>query len=238
MEKINISVVIPCYNESNRINNCVRELSDFFLSHRDKFNYELIFVDDGSEDNTYEILHISRKVYPFIRIVTYNQNTGKGYAVRRGIEECNYHNILILDCDLSIKPHVLLRIQLLHNLNSERSFIVQGKRRYIVKQPLFRRISGSVFRGLVKFIFQMPFKDSQAPMKFIHNPKNHNFKILFLDLKENGFAYDVELLYACWKNKIMVHELLVDFYDNTDSRVTLKKAVKMFFELLRIRFSS
>jgi dolichyl-phosphate beta-glucosyltransferase len=237
VKKADISVVIPCYNESKRIENCIIELTKFFFSNKDKFEYELIFVNDGSKDDTYHKIKFLSQSYNNIKVFTYNLNAGKGYAVRRGIKEAKYNNILILDSDLSIKPDALLRVAYMHNLYSDRAFMVQGKRRFIVKQSIIRQITGNMFKWFVKALFQMPFSDSQSPFKVLHNVKKHNLQILISDLKEDGFAYDVELLYACWKNRIMVHEIIVDFYDDRDSKVTIKKAMKMFLELLRIRFS-
>lgn len=236
-QKIELSVVIPCYNESNRIEKCIIELTKFFFTHKDKFEYELIFVNDGSKDDTYNKIKYLSKNHNYIRVFTYNLNAGKGYAVRRGIKDAKYNNILILDSDLSIKPDALLRVAYMHNLCSDRAFMVQGKRRFIVKQSLMRQITGNMFKWFVRALFQMPFNDTQSPFKVLHNVKKHNFQILLSDLKEDGFAYDVELLYACYKEHIMVHEIIVDFYDDKDSKVTTKKAIKMFFELLRIRVS-
>lgn len=230
-KKAEISVVIPCYNEYNRINKCFIELIKFFFKNRDKFIYEILFVDDGSTDDTYERLEYLSEDYQNIRVLTYSGNAGKGYAVRKGILEAKYENVLILDADLSIKPDNILRVFYMHNAYADNPYMIQGKRRFIVEQPFLRQLSGVLFKEYVKLLFKLPVKDTQAPFKILHKIPKADIELL----KENGFSYDVELLYKL-SQKYSIHETIVDFYDDRESKVTLKKAIKMFFELWKLKF--
>lgn len=230
--KFKLSVVIPCYNESNRIEKTIIELTKFFFTNRAIFTYELIFIDDGSTDDTYEKVNYMSEQYPNIRVLTYNRNAGKGFAVRTGLKEAKYDNILILDADLSVKPNNLLNSILWFNFNDTEPFAVIGERIQVIKQPIYRIFAGLCFRNLVKVLFKLPFNDTQNPYKVLHNIH----KDFYNYLKTDGFSYDVELLYKLKQYQIDTYKTRVMYFNDTESKVTIKKAIKMFFELLRIRF--
>jgi len=230
--KIGLSVVIPCYNEQNRLQQTVIELVKFFFRNRETFDYEIIFVDDGSKDNTLSILIDFEKRFSHVKWRSYTENKGKGYAVRQGLLSAKYENVLILDADLSVKPDNLLRIMQMYSPFADTTYIVIGKRIQVLPQPLYRQVVGWGFRGLVYLFFQSPFQDSQCPFTFLHKVQ----KQFASELKIDGFAYDVELIHKAQKSRIPIYETAVQYFNDAESKVTLKKAIKMFFELLRIRF--
>ena len=90
-----LSVIIPVYNESSRINR-LKKVIDYCEKHISDF--EIIIVDDGSTDNTLEQIN---KMSEKIKIVHYDKNKGKGYAVRTGIKKSSRDNVLFMDIDLS-----------------------------------------------------------------------------------------------------------------------------------------
>jgi len=228
MAKRTVSIIIPCYNEERRIIktlqhiNSIMELSDF--------KYEVIVVNDGSTDNTLQ------EVWTYItsaskgydgKILTFQKNNGKGYAVRQGLLASRYYNKLILDADHSVQCTELMGL-------SSNDFrikgIIAGSRVYEEKQTILRQALGKGWRWLVRWIAKID-GDTQCPFKFCRMPKH-----FYQGLKVNGFAWDVEMLKRARDEELAeVRWHAVSYYDNRDSKVTLIKAAKMFFELLYIR---
>jgi len=227
VDKKKISVVIPCYNEEKVIVNTINTIRRFFFRHRDKFIYELIFVDDGSNDKTTHLLNVETYDKRNEKLIRYIKNRGKGYAVRTGLLNAKYDTILILDADLSVKIDNLLKVTLWDNA----VILSISKRIQVEKQPFYRIFAGFCFRWLVKIMFLMPYSDTQCPLKVLHNiPKK-----FINELKIDGFSYDVELIHKARQQSIPISEYEVEYFNNEDSSVTLKKTIKMFLELLRIR---
>lgn len=100
MENIELSIVLPCYNESkilkNNIIKIIKYLQDISFS-----SYELVIVNDGSKDSTLDKIIEVKELYPkLIKVVHYKDNKGKGYAVKKGILESSGKYILFMDMDL------------------------------------------------------------------------------------------------------------------------------------------
>ncbi len=224
-KRINISVVIPCYNEGKILKQTINSLKLFFKNHDCLYDYELIFVDDGSTDNTFSLLDdVSNIVFG-----SYPHNQGKGEAVKQGLIKAKYNNILLLDADLSVKPNELHQII---GLNHTNSFIVKGQRIQVKSQPIHRLFAGWCFRFLTNIVLNLNVKDTQCPFWVFHNIN----KGLFKSLKTKGFAFDCELLYKSRQHNIQIKKLDVDYFNDENSSVTIWKTIKMFFELIRIRF--
>jgi len=226
-EKIKISVVIPCYNEEKRIEKTIISIKKFFFRNRKLFDYELIIVDDGSTDMTFDIVKDMN-----LTIMRYGDNKGKGYAVRRGLLKTKYKNILVLDADLSVKPIELLGIFGLLQGGLKYPKLVIGDRIQIIQQPKYRLFLGWGFRFLTRIILSLEYKDTQCPYKIFMNFDREFIRSLKID----GFSYDVELLHKTRKEGIPIIEQDVEYMNFSDSKVTIKKTIRMFFDLLRIRF--
>jgi dolichyl-phosphate beta-glucosyltransferase len=228
--KIKLSVVIPCYNEEKILPETIRNLERFFFRTRHLFQYEILFVDDGSTDSTSNIIKEYATHNKHIFQCGYKYNVGKGYAVGFGIEYSKYHNIMILDADLSVRPDEVLK--LIPELRKSEKMLVVGQRIQVEEQPFYRIIAGKSFSFLQKIILNLGLEDSQCPFKLlIHIGDISSY------LEIDGFAYDCELIYKAKKNKIKIKTMPVKYYNVEDSRVTIWKTIKMFFELLKIRFS-
>lgn len=218
--KPKISIIIPCYNEQNKIKSAIDQVKETFANKK----YELIFVDDGSTDDTLNTLKLYRQEY-----ITYHKNIGKGYAVRRGLLRAKADTILILDCDMSVKPDEYIDICYVESYKRRIAFI--GNRVQYGKQSIFRRFVGWGFKTIVKQLFEWDYNDSQCPFKVLHNiPKE-----VFMELSIEGFAYDVELINLLREHKIKIKEIKVQYIDDKDSRVTFKKAQRMLLDIIRIK---
>ena len=93
-----ISFVVPCYNAEAFILKNVVQLRKKIT--RLKLTYEIILIDDGSQDDTHVILKEIKKKYRFVNLIKNKKNTGKSYSILKGIEKSKYNNIIMIDCDL------------------------------------------------------------------------------------------------------------------------------------------
>lgn len=219
-----ISIIIPAYNEESVIKESLTKISKYM---ENRFVYEMVVADDGSTDRTsIKVLEYS-VAHPLQRVlcVKSSHNMGKGHAVRMGISEAKYRLKLIIDADLSISPVSLEDVSF-----DEDWDIVKGQRYQIIKQPMYRIFVGKAFRVLTWLITGI-YMDSQAPFTLL-NVHDNFFKRLSID----GFAFDVEILYEAKRCGLKVKKIPVPYFNDPNSKVTFRKTMKMFSELLRIRF--
>jgi dolichyl-phosphate beta-glucosyltransferase len=226
MEKVKrkISVIIPCYNEALIISDTVKKI-DKYLSLR-KFNYEIILVNDGSTDNTLDIILSLSHRYNHLYFFTSQTNRGKGYAVRQGLLMARHRIKLVLDADLSVDITAIHTLDIQMNLPFS---IIKGQRHQLIRQPLYRIFAGKMFKVLV-WLFTGMYLDSQCPFFLTTLPKE-----FFKDLKIDGFAFDVEILYKAKLQNIRIDKIEVSYVNDENSSVRIKHWFLMFKELLEIR---
>lgn len=219
-----ISIIIPCYNEAQRIESTVKRIMDDL---RDVAFFELVLVDDGSTDDTFQAL---KRIYynysGFIRVLSYNKNWGKGHAVYQGIDMSVYPIKLILDADYSVSARYIKNIDF---KGYPQQFIVKGQRQQVRRQPIYRIILGKAWQVLVWLMTGLNM-DTQCPFTLLRFKKKD-----YKELHINGFAFDVELLYLAKRKNYLIMPYPVRYYNTKDSKVTITKTIEMFWDLLRIR---
>ena len=232
-----LSLIIPCYNESKRIDLMMNGLLDFDT----KFNqaYEIIIVDDGSKDDSVKKIESELNgTFSILKNKTQlisQQNTGKGGALKHGIEAASGDFILTLDADMSALPSDILDWQKLNKnvLKSNEIFIGNrtDKNSKITALP-FRRISGTIFNFFVKIFTSLELDDTQCGFKLYRSEIAKN---VFSDLKTYGWAHDVEVLYKADLQGIKINEMPLTWKNVDDSHVNVfTDSFKMFWEVLKI----
>lgn len=226
MEKY-ISVIVPAYNEEGCIEGNIRGL-DFWLKKHFINTYEIIIVNDGSTDRTHEI--ISRLANKNIKIKSYRKNRGKGYAVRTGLLSAKAPVILLLDADMSVRINELDDeiIDEVYNWSQD-DLIVKGQRIQVQRQPLFRVFVGKCFKVLT-WLMTGIYLDTQCPFQILKLPKS-----FYHELKIDGFAFDVEILYKAKQKGYFIVPKKVKYFNDENSKVTFLKALLMFKELIELR---
>lgn len=225
---INLSIIIPCYNEAKRIlsslTNLKRKLEELHVNH------EIIIVDDGSTDDTLNLL-LSSKI-PNLKVISLIKNSGKGAAVKNGIEASNGALILFMDADGSTSlSHFPLFLE-----EIKRNEIVIGSRypwKENIKsfQPKLRIKLGTLGRKIIKIILP-DIEDTQCGFKLFQ--ADIAKKIIKLQ-KVNRWGFDVEYLIIADENNFSVKEISVDWTDQPNSKVSpLKDSILTFFEVMAI----
>lgn len=222
VRKIKISVIIPCYNEEATIVSTIKKIA-FYLELK-KYEYEMIVIDDGSTDKTVKKLIRLMKSLKQLFFVTYSPNKGKGFAVRKGLLLSKYKTKLILDADLSVSIVHLSRMKPIKG-----NGIIKGQRVQTIKQPFYRILVGKIWQILV-FLRTGIYMDTQNPFTLLKLPEK-----FYKGLEIDGFAFDVEILYKAKGLGYSIKKVNVVYENKPDSKVTLRKTIAMFFELLRIK---
>jgi len=229
-----ISLIISAYNEEKILPYTLIKLHSFIKNQNDK--WEVIFVDDGSLDNTLKIL---KEFKPrFFKIISYKPNRGKGYAIRKGVEKATGDYVGFTDSDL---PYPLedLKKAFLYLKDFD---IVIGSRNLVkinkVKTSLIRKIYGRAFNLLSKIILSHNISDTQCGMKVF---RTEVAKDLFSRQLLNRFAFDIEVLYIAKKQNYRIKELpavLLRTHSYRKSKVSLiKDPIRMFLDLIRIKIN-
>ena len=219
-----LSVILPLYNEEKRLNNLFIKIKQFkFL---DKNKIEFIFVDDGSNDNSYLLIKnfINRNKKKIdLKLISYKSNKGKGFALKKGVAKAKHDWIITVDIDLSVRLEQI-KIWLKKNLISKKLRVYFGSRLINgskVKAKKNRRFIGFIFNIILRKILNsdlLNIKDTQCGYKLYE--KNIAKKI-FKKLTENGYIHDVEILLLLQKSKIEVKEIPVEWKHKHGSKINL-----------------
>ncbi len=228
-----VTVIVPAYNEGGRIAPTLREISAFLGNQG--YRYELIMVDDGSSDGTYDVARDVATDVPQLKIHRHPKNLGKGMAVKSGFLIATGELVFFTDADHSTPIQELPKfVRHAHDGYD----VVIGSRALpdsVVTrhQRWYRENMGRVFNWLVRLFIVRGFYDTQCGFKCF---KRDRCAPIFERQTLGGFCFDVELIYLAKRQGLRVVEVPVMWRNSADTRVsTLKDSLRMFRDLLRIR---
>jgi len=237
---INLSIVIPLYNEEIRLKKTLPILSNFLRNFK-KDKIEIIFISDGSNDKTNDIIKkykfIKSKKYK-IKFIKYKNNIGKGYAVKKGVLNAKHNWVLLCDVDLSVHPNQF-KIWFNNKMIKSNKEAYYGSREHkdsTVKASIYRIFLGFFFKKLIKYMFKIKLSDTQCGFKVFHRSYS---KKIFKMIKSYRFAFDVELTILLKKNKIKIIELPLKWTHKTGSKLNIfKDAPRMIIDILLIKIKN
>jgi dolichyl-phosphate beta-glucosyltransferase len=228
-----ISIVIPAYNEEDRLPGYLREVV-IFLDARAE-SYEVIVVDDGSIDGTAEAVERFAEHAPSVRLLRLPENRGKGYAVRIGILSACGRSRLFTDADGATSIQELSRLESAIDGGAD---IAIGSRALsgdsvTVKGRLHRKIMGQLFNLLVRLFAVKGIHDTQCGFKlFTASAAETIFPLLTID----DFGFDVELLYVARQHGLSISEVPVNWTDIAGTKVRIvRDSWRMLRDILRVR---
>lgn len=222
-----LSIVIPAYNEARRIESSLEAIQGYVRSKN--FSVEAIVVDDGSTDNTVEV--ISR--HPEVRVLRNDRNRGKGFSVRHGVLEARGELILFTDADLSAP--IEEADKLLAALESSGADAAVGSRALEreligIHQSWFREWGGRFFNLLVRLFTGLRIHDTQCGFKlFRRGTTRRAFELQRVE----RFGFDPEVLFLIRRLGGNVVEVPVRWNDNPASKVRyLRDSLRMTLDLV------
>ena len=208
MDTVLLSIVIPAYNEADRIVPTLERIASWAAEQ--PFDTEILVVDDGSSDET---IAVSKGCGSNIRVLSNGRNRGKGYSVRHGVLESRGAQILFSDADLSTPIEEYERLA--HALRT--ADVAIGSRavdrsKVTQRQPLYREAMGRTFNRIVQTLAVGGIQDTQCGFKLFDGSVA---RALFSDVTVEGFAFDVEVLFLARRRGLRVVEVPV-FWANDD----------------------
>lgn len=230
-----LSIVIPAYNEAQRIPSTLRQVLSYAASLNQP--YEVVVVDDGSSDGTAAVVSRFSEDDGRVRLLQNGANCGKGAAVRNGMLTARGEYILFTDADLSAP--ITDAALLLTPLTGGYDLVIGSRalrRDWIgVHQSLFRESAGKLFNFFIRLLTGLPVYDSQCGFKAF---RREAAQAIFARQRIPGFGFDVENLYIARKLGFRALEVPVHWDHNAASKVhPLRDGARMALEVLKIKWN-
>ncbi len=231
-----LSIIIPAYNEETLIVSTLDGIQAYLSTRPER--YEIIVVDDGSQDKTIEAVRRWQECNKVdFRLLVNPENRGKGFSIKRGVLESRGQFIVFIDADL---PYELQAIEGFLKALQNGCDLAIGSRVLPGSQvkgvPALRYVSGQIFSWMVQAVLFRGLPDTQCGFKSF---KAAAAKEIFHHLTINGFGFDVEMLYVARKQKFAIQPVPVRMIDHRQrSRVRLTvDSLKMFANLFMVRWN-
>ena len=219
-----LSVIIPCFNEENRLAGTVVRVHSYLSQIA--IEHDFILIDDGSTDGTrqiFENLAEQLEPAPLIKVLGWKQNLGKGAAVRAGLEAARGDWLLLMDADLSCPIEEFPK---LWNLRLTGDLIVGSRRAsgslVEIKQPWIRTTLGKGYSWFSRSLFQLPVSDVTCGFKLFHAAA---MQPLLQLARINRWSYDTELLVIATRNGLRLSEAGVRWNHCAGSKVRVGRDV-------------
>jgi dolichyl-phosphate beta-glucosyltransferase len=230
------SIIIPAYNESARIPATLRSVVDTIRA-RD-WDAEVVVVNDGSRDNTAEVVREFARKYPEIRVLENPENRGKGFSVRHGVLDALGDVVLFTDADLSSPMD---EAGDLFAAIANGADIAIGSRwlatsRQTHRQPLYRQFFGRCFNLLTRMVMNLPFADTQCGFKaFTRSAAQTVFQLQTIE----RWGFDPEILFIALKRGYQITEVPVSWAHDARTRISyLRDGLQMLKELAIVRWNA
>ena len=228
MEEVELSFVIPAYNEENFIEDTLGTIDAIIMGKN--LPYEIVVVDDGSGDSTLARAMSYANKNGHVKVVSYSKNVGKGHAVKTGFLKSTGNIVIFADGDMEIDLGTLSKY--LDALNHCDIVIASKKHRDSqVKVPVSRKILSEVFNSLVRILTGVPLKDTQSGLKAM---RKSAFIDIFPRLAVKRYAFDVELLAVANRYGLKVMEMPVNI--KLEAKFKPSEMWRMFIDLLGIAY--
>ncbi len=231
-----LSVVIPAYNEEALITNTLNCLNTYLAARPEP--YEIIVVDDGSQDKTVQSIEQWQKANPgVVHLLVNMQNMGKGYSIQQGVLESRGQFIIFTDADL---PYELDAIEGFIKALQNGCDLAIGSRvlpgSEVRGVPMLRYAAGQVFSWMVQAVLFRGLPDTQCGFKSFRAEAAEE---IFRRLTIGGFGFDVEMLFIARKHRFTVQPVPVQMIEHRQrSRVRLViDSLKMFANLFMVRWN-
>jgi glycosyltransferase involved in cell wall biosynthesis len=228
-----LSIVIPAYNEGARIEYALERVLSCVADRQ--WNAEVLVVDDGSSDNTADIVRRWMETHPNLQLIHNEGNRGKGYSVRNGLLQAAGNVVMFTDADLSSPIEEAERLFAALDSGAD---VAIGSRwlersRQTIHQPLYRRFFGRCFNWVTRKLMGLPYKDTQCGFKaFRRDAAQTIFRLQTIE----RWGFDPEILFIANKLGYTIVEVPVTWGHDERSRISyLKDGMRMLQDMAQIR---
>lgn len=230
------SIIVPAYNEGRRIGETLRGILEHVRTHG--WNAEIVAVDDGSKDNTPEIVGEFAAANPEVRLIRNPGNQGKGFSVRNGMLNARGELLLFTDADLS-SP--IAEAAKLFTALEQGADVAIGSRwldpsLQFVRQSLRRRFFSRSFNLYIKLLMGLPFRDTQCGFKAF---TRRAAGVIFPLQRIHRWGFDPEIIYIAFRHKLKVVEVPVAWgHDERSTIHPLRDGIRMGTEAMKVRWNA
>lgn len=229
--RFRLSVVVPAYQESDRIAQTVRRIRADLGELDRQGELEIVVVDDGSVDGTaVEAEHAGADL-----VLRQPENRGKGAAVRAGVLAASGRVVAFTDADLSYAPHQILR--LLEGVEAGWDVVVGSRQhvqtRTVVRAGRLREVGGRIINMLTGIVLLGRYRDTQCGLKAMRSDVGRQ---VFGHARIDGFAFDVEVFHLVERYRLTMLEVPVEVVNSSRSSVNVARdAARLVWDLFQIR---
>ena len=230
------SIIIPAYNEGARLGATLERVLLYVAEHG--WDAELIVVNDGSRDNTPDLVRARARTNRELRLIENPGNRGKGYSVRNGM--LNAHGEILLFTGAGLSSPIEEASKLFAAIQAGADVAI-GSRwlqpdLQTQRQSLLRQFYGRGFNLALRILLGLRFKDTQCGFKAF---RRGSAERLFSMQTIEGWGFDAELLYLADKSGLKIKEVPVVWSDAVGTRISpLRDGIRMFTEVLAIRWNA
>lgn len=235
MNDLNYSIIIPAYNESERLAVSLPKVLDYMA--RTGLQGEVIVVNDGSKDDTAEVVRRFALLHPDVRLLENPGNRGKGYSVRNGMLNAQGDVLLFTDADLSSPIYEASK---LFAAIDEGADVAIGSRwlqaeLQTERQPWYRQLYGRLFNLALRIVLRLNFRDTQCGFKAFTRSAA---AAIFSRQRVERWGFDPELLFLANKFNLRTVEVPVEWAHDHRSKISpLRDGIKMGVEMLSVRWN-
>jgi len=233
LEKPSLAVIIPAYNEDQRIGPTMLRVAEYFAEYPD--SWAVYVVSDGSKDSTNQLVNDFAAQNANFHLIDYSPNRGKGYAVRKGMLQIEADYLLFSDADLAAPIEEITKLQA-HLTNQVH--IAIGSRplkdsKLEIRQPWYREMLGRMFNKAVQLMAVKGIDDTQCGFKIF---RNDVAKDIFSRCKLDGFGFDFESLIIARDLGYDIAEVPIRWSHQEGSKVVLlRDGPRMLRDLVKLR---
>jgi glycosyltransferase involved in cell wall biosynthesis len=192
-------------------------------------------VNDGSRDNTADIIRRYMRDYPHVRLLENPGNRGKGYSVRHGMMEAKGDVLLLSDADLSAPIYEAKKLfdAIEHGADIAIGSRWKDRTTQTVRQPVYRQITGRIFNLLLQTILGLPIKDTQCGFKAFTRQAAQS---IFPPQRVERWGFDAEILFLGRKFKFKIEEVPVEWANDLRSKINpIRDGFSIVWDMVRVR---
>ena len=221
-----LSIIVPVYNEEECILKCLKQINEVFKD----IDFEIIVVNDGSTDNSHQIISLLTRKHSKIKYINYSKNRGYSHAIREGFKKSTKKYVSFIDADLQYHPKELLKMYNYGRRNNLQFVMGVPKTKYY---RLIRRMVSFFYNNFIYFLFRIKLKDANS-LKLMARKylKNINFQF------DYGMI-ELETLLGFKMQGIPINTYPIEVKERRagKSKFSIKLIYRTIRDCLKLRFS-